>query len=64
MFYIITKGIRLLVTEIDTRYIAFCPTPDNYEEYEDYEEDMLLIVEAISDTIYIENKLSLKGFDL
>ena len=62
--HFITKGIYLLVTEIDTRYMAFCPTPDHFDSYEDYEEDMLPIVESISDTIYIENKLALKGFNI
>lgn len=53
----------MLVTTLDLRYSAFHPTPDEFSHYGDYEESIKQIWELLAETIYMENKLALKGFD-
>ncbi len=54
----------MLLTKLDLRYSAYCPTPENFEDYDDYIDLLDSYVDILSETIYMENKLALKGIDL
>ena len=54
----------MYVTTIDTRYISFCPTPDNFASNEDYDFAIKQIIDLIAEGMYMECKLALKGFDI
>jgi len=54
----------MLVATLDLRYAAFCPTPENFENLDDYNEIIEGTVEMLADSIYMEKRMELNGFDL
>ncbi len=54
----------MFIAKTDLRYAAYCPLPEFFTSFDDYLLASKEIVDLLSESIYLENRLALKGIDL